>query len=83
MTHRSDRIPLAHDEPRCEPGTCTVKHRCARYLAELPRGGSISDFSRQDLVTGGTALCDWYIDLSALKVATKPPPPPKKWAGDE
>ena len=77
--HRSDRIPLAHDMSRCEPAACTIKHRCARYLAILPRFGSIMDYSRQDLVTGGTALCDGYKDLAALRVATKPAPAVKKW----
>ena len=80
MTHRSDRIMLAQAEPRCEPAACTIKHRCARYLAILPRFGSIMDYSRQDSVTGGTALCDGYKDLAALRAA-KPAPAVKKWVG--
>lgn len=81
MTHRSDRIPLPQAEPRCEPQACTIKHRCARWLAEVPRLGSVMDYSRQDLVTGGTALCDGYKDLAALRVAKKPAPAAKKWVG--
>jgi len=37
MTHRTDRVYLAPDEPRCSPQhECHLKHRCARYMAALP-----------------------------------------------
>lgn len=46
MTHRTDRVWLAHDVSRCEPsrkiGSCET---CGRYLALIPPMGSVADFS--------------------------------------
>ena len=45
MTHRSDRVHLPADYWRCEPSSrpCAEKGHCARYMAEIPQGGSLAD----------------------------------------
>lgn len=47
MTHRTDRVYLAPSEPRCDPSRdCGSKAKCARYLAEIPPMGTLTDYSR-------------------------------------
>jgi hypothetical protein len=80
MTHRSDAIRLPGDVSRCEPGClCTMKTKCARYQAALPKfGGSMTDFSLPSPahVHGGTALCRGYINVATLHALPEKKPAP-------
>jgi len=50
---------------------------CARYLAAIPKGGTLRDFAR-DVI-----WCMAYISLQSLKDSAKikPATPPKDWIG--
>ncbi len=76
MTDRTDSIRLAHDEPRCEPAACTMKSRCARKLAALPRPPHQAKMSGvESWISGGTALCTGYVDAAGLRKAAMPSTP--------
>lgn len=68
---RSETVPLAASEARCEPQqTCTMRSRCARYSASIPKGAPLGDYSVEYL--GGTALCNGFVDLKSLTKESKP-----------
>jgi hypothetical protein len=71
MSHdRSDRILLPPVEGRCEPlQACTMRTRCARYLATIPQGASLGDWSASGGYGAGTALCSGYLDANGLRLA--------------
>lgn len=75
---RSDRIPLAASEPRCEPkAKCAMKLSCARAQAALPqRYASIADFTVE--AGGGTALCPGYISIGAAIARAQSVKPQRK-----
>jgi hypothetical protein len=77
MSHeRSDSIRLLGDMARCEPsGPCTMRTKCARYMAALPKfGGSMADYA---IATGGgTALCVGYINVTTLHALPEQKPAP-------
>lgn len=73
---RTETVPLAPSEPRCDPSRgCVMRSRCARAIAAIPaRYAVIEDFSTA--AHGGTALCGGYLDAAGLrKAAIKPPKP--------
>ena len=77
---RSDAIRLPADIARCEPSrTCTMRIKCARYQASIPKfGGSMTDFSLPSPLPnyGGTALCPGYINVTTLHTTPEPKPAP-------
>ena len=77
MTHRLDTIPLPADATRCTGLFRERKMTCARYLAAIPKGGTLRDFAR-DVI-----WCMAYISLQSLKDSAKikPAAPPKDWIG--
>lgn len=86
MKARTDRIPLAASEPRCEPDHCSVRTRCARALAAIPaHGGIVGDYQLQ--AGYGTALCTGFllVDLVRRDAMAKPAPRPaaKPWPTGE
>lgn len=63
---------------RCAPSLCPKKASCARYLAPIPRGGIVQDFS---YVISGRA-CQSFVSVSDAKqfrVVVKSGP--KEWIG--
>ena len=78
MTHdRTDRLPLDPAEPRCEPSApCAVHSKCARYIAWVPKGAPMADYSLS-AACGGTALCPGYLDAAAVRLAEAKQPAPK------
>jgi hypothetical protein len=71
MTHdRTDTIPLAPSEPRCEPASvCNARGSCARYQAAIPaHGAKIDDYSRK----GGGVLCRGYLNSASVRKVTMP-----------
>ena len=78
MTHRLDTIPLPADATRCTGLFCERKMTCARYLAAIPKGGTLRDFARDAI------WCMAYISLQSLKDSAKikPATPPKDWIGN-
>ena len=82
MTHdRSDRIRLNAAEPRCAPGrTCTMRSRCARVQATIPKGTPLEDFTAGDperQMNGGTALCPGFLAVADLHADAPLPRKPK------
>lgn len=65
MTHRSAAIPLPAEVSRCEPADCTIKTKCARWLAHIGRS-PVDDLSKDD-ISGGTALCAKLIHVDTLR----------------
>lgn len=81
---RTDRVPLAAGEPRCEPSTLRQAcWRCARYSAVIPQGTPLGDYSRE--LMGGTVLCPGFVSLSELRKQAnqRPAPGPKTWPTGE
>lgn len=78
-THdRTDSIPLAPGEPRCEPSKpCAVRGRCARYQSLIPRNGTLGDWFVSDPMKAGSAMCSGYVDSASQRRAHAPPPPRK------
>lgn len=79
MTHRLDTIPLAEAEPRCTGLFCERKMRCARYLAAVPKYGTLGDLGR-DLI-----WCMQFVSLQELRDSAKIKPgnpAPKEWIGN-
>ena len=78
MTHRLDTIPLPADATRCTGLFFERKMTCARYLAAIPKGGTLRDFAR-DVI-----WCMAYISLQSLKDSAKikPDNPAKQWIGN-
>lgn len=75
MTHRSDRVYLPADEPRCGPSKCRRREQCARYLSAIPKSGaSIADFSVMNPL-----ICLRYIPASHKWPADKPAKEVKPW----
>lgn len=80
MDHdRTDRIPLAESEPRCEPSKpCTMRSRCARYQAAIPKhGATMDDYTTRSY--GGTALCPGFIASATLRKAAAEPAPARPY----
>lgn len=76
MTDRTDAIPLAATETRCEPVACTMKARCARKLAALPPPPHKSTMvGSGSWIGGGTALCVGYVDAAGLRKQQMAPAP--------
>lgn len=77
MTDRSDRIRLPANESRCEPGRpCSVRSRCARAQATIPKGTPLEDFTTGDNLRqqdGGTAKCPGLLLLADLHADAPPP----------
>jgi hypothetical protein len=77
MSHdRLDSIRLPANVARCEPGNpCTMRHKCARYKAALPKyGGSMTDYTIAQ--GGGTAVCVGYINMATLHALPEVKPDP-------
>ena len=75
MSHeRSDRIRLDPAQSRCSaaPGTCTVRSKCARAQASIPKGTPLEDFTAGG-PGGGTAGCVGLVLLSDLHTAAPRP----------
>ena len=73
MTHRSDRIRLPANEPRCDPTeTCVCRSSCARYLAAIPQGTPLGDFSHE--ACGGTVQCPGFVSQASLFAQHNPRP---------
>ncbi len=69
MTHERDpALRLDPDEAWCEPSMhCTVRIRCARYVATIPaHGARLNDWSVHS-ANGGTALCLGYLDAAVIR----------------
>ncbi len=68
MNHRTNTIPLAADEERCEPSkTCTRKSHCARYMAALPASGArMVDHSM-------FLFCGYFVSIEDARRAAKMP----------
>ena len=81
MTHRTDRIWLSADEPRCEPrNPCNLKENCARYRAELPPSGAVLIGFGLPIALYGPDFCQHYISTRKgdLRVVPKPVKPAVK-----
>jgi hypothetical protein len=81
MSHdRSDAIRLPADKARCEPSNpCSMRTKCARYQASLPKhGGSMEDYTIPLPVNagGGTANCRGYINVHTLHAPLPEKPAP-------
>lgn len=76
MTHERDpALRLPPDEARCEPSAlCTVRSRCARYIASIPASGARMDDFSLHAANGGTALCPGYLDAAAIRKQAMPAP---------
>lgn len=75
MTHRTDRIYLAPAEPRCSPsGVCSIKDRCARWLAALPPAGA--SMIGADLPPPW-AMCHKYVPATRARAQPAAPAPVK------
>jgi hypothetical protein len=77
MSHdRSDAIRLPATSARCEPsGPCSMRTKCARYQASLPRNGTMMDYTLLPGY-GGTALCSGYVNVASLHALPEEKPAP-------
>lgn len=78
MSERSDRILLDPKHSRCSvaPGDCTMRNKCARAQAIIPKGTPVEDFTAGQ-PGGGSAGCVGLILLADVH-ANAPKPRPVK-----
>lgn len=74
MTHRTDRIPLAASEARCEPErTCHQRDTCARYMAALPPSGA--QMIGADMPSVWVSGCWQYVSVASVRAGKVAPAP--------
>ncbi len=68
-------MSLPNDISRCRPKSCTMRLKCLRALAEIPKyGGIVNDFEHQ--MEGGTALCSGLLTSVPVKKKAEAPVKP-------
>lgn len=74
---RTDRVWIPPTACRCEPQSlCHQKELCGRYLAMIPKGSPLSDYSQQPRSALG---CAWILPTTMRPV--REPEPVKGWPG--
>ena len=69
---RTDRIPLAADEPRCEPSHgCTMLTKCSRSMATIPAGARLVDYT-EALGEKAHARCVHYVCATSAFLMAAP-----------